>query len=99
MLSVGTLTVCISTAELLAALLGSPLYCAVIEWLPVASEEIVTLAVPAASAPAPICAPPSKNLTVPVGESPVTLAVNVTDCPELDGFGDDDSVVVVCANP
>src|SRR2546429_5964437 len=37
MLSVGTLTVWISAAEVLAALLESPLYCAVSEWL--RSEE------------------------------------------------------------
>src|SRR5438309_553433 len=49
MLSVGTLTVWISAAEVLAALLESPLYCAVSEWLPTASEEIVKLAMPAAS--------------------------------------------------
>src|SRR5262249_23620077 len=44
-----TLTVWISAAEVLAALLGSPLYRAVSEWLPTASEETVKLAVPAAS--------------------------------------------------
>src|SRR5262245_66400769 len=98
-LSAGTLTVWISAAELLAALLGSPLYCAVSEWLPTASEEIVKLAVPAASVPVPICVPPSNKLTDPVGESPVTVAVNFTGCPKLDGFCDDDSVGVVPAGP
>src|SRR5580704_14898753 len=94
MLSVGTLTVCISTAEVLAALLGSPLYCAVSEWLPTASEEIVKVARPAVSVPVPICVPPSKRLTDPVGENPVTITVKFTGCPKLDGFCDDDSVVV-----
>ena len=61
-LSVGTLTVWISNAEVLAALLGSPLYCAVSEWLPTASEEIVKLAVPAASVAVPIGVPPSNKL-------------------------------------
>src|SRR5262249_17126063 len=98
-LSVATLTVWISAAEVLAALLGSPLYCAVSEWLPTASEEIEKLAVPAASVPVPICVPPSNKLTDPVGESPVTVAVNFTGCPKLDGFCDDDSVVVVPAGP
>src|SRR5262245_64885827 len=86
MLSVGTLTVWISAAEVLAALLGSPLYCAVSEWLPTASEEIVKLAMPAASVPVPICTPPSNKLTDPVGESPVTFTANFTGCPKLDGF-------------
>jgi len=99
MLSVGTLTVWISAAEVLAALLGSPLYCAVSEWLPTASEEIVKLAMPAASVPVPICTPPSNKLTDPVGESPVTFTANFTGCPKLDGFCDDDSAVVVPTSP
>jgi hypothetical protein len=89
------LTVWISNAEVLAALLGSPLYCAVSEWLPTASEEIVKLAVPAANVAVPIGVPPSNKLTDPVGESPVTFTVNFTGCPKLDGFCDDDSAVVV----
>ena len=99
MLSVGTLMVCVNAAEVLATLLGSPPYCAVIEWLPTASEEVVKVAVPAASVPVPICVPPSKKITVPVGENPVTLAVNVTDCPKLEGFFDEDSAVVVATMP
>jgi len=34
---------------------------------------------------------------VPVGELPATVAVNVTGCPKLLGFCDDDSKVVVPA--
>src|SRR3984893_12684252 len=98
-LSAGTLTVWISAAEVLAALLASPLYCAVSEWLPTASEEIVKVAVPAASVAVPICVPPSNQLTVPVGETPVTITVNFAGCPKLDGFCDDDSVVVVPTRP
>ncbi len=99
MLSVGTLTVCTKAAEVLATLLGSPPYFAVIEWLPTASEEVVRVAVPAASVPAPICMPLSKKVTVPVGENPVPVAVNVTDCPKPDGFFDDDSAAVVATIP
>jgi hypothetical protein len=43
---------------------------------------------------------PSLNVTVPVGvppNSPLTVAVKVTDCPDLDGFSDDVSAVVVVA--
>ncbi len=49
---------------------------------------------------APSCVVPSKNTTVPVGVPEVrevTVAVNVTCWPELDGFGDDVSTVVVAA--
>ena len=84
---------------MLAALLESPPYFAVIEWLPTASEDIVKLAVPAASVAVPICVPPSKRTTVPVGEDPVTVTVNFTDCPKLDGFCDDDTVTVVPTSP
>ena len=31
------------------------------------------------------------------GADAVTVAVNVTDCPKVDGFGDESSVVVVLA--
>ena len=45
------------------------------------------------------CAPPSENVTVPVGvpvrEAGLTVAVNVTDCPATDGFADDKRAVVV----
>src|SRR5262245_10250605 len=85
MLSVGTLTVWISAAEVLAALLGSPLYCAVSEWLPTASEEIVKLAMPAASVPVPICTPPSNKLADPVGESPIPFGGNFKGRPTPDG--------------
>ena len=57
----------------------SPPYFAVIEWLPTASEKIVKVAVLAASVAVPIGVAPSKRITVPVGENPVTFTVNVTD--------------------
>ena len=39
---------------------------------------------------------PSKNCTVPVGpEEGLTVAVKVTCCPNVDGFNDDISAVVV----
>ena len=48
---------------------------------------------------------PSVNVTVPVGATPadgpfvtVTVAVNVTACPKIDGFGDDVRVVAVSAS-
>ena len=42
---------------------------------------------------------PSVKLTVPDGEplSDVVVEVKVTDCPEVTGFGDKTSVVVVAA--
>ena len=47
-----------------------------------------------ACAPQPlIVVPPSLKFTLPVGLSPVTVAVNVTDCPAVDGFADEASAV------
>jgi hypothetical protein len=40
---------------------------------------------------------PSLKLTVPLGLAPVTVAVNVTDCPTVDGFCDELRLVVVLA--
>ena len=57
------------------------------------------LAVPAANLSVPSCMPLSKKVAAPVGENPVTFAVNVTDWPKLDGFFDDDSTVVVATSP
>jgi len=50
MLSPGAPTVWINAAEVLAALSVSPLYRAVIEWLPTLSEDVVRDAVPRVSA-------------------------------------------------
>jgi hypothetical protein len=36
-------------------------------------------------------------VTIPVGEFPVTFAVNVTGCPSMLGFGDEVSVIEVNA--
>ena len=99
MLSLGKLTVCSNADEVLAALLVSPLYRAVIAWLPTVSAAVVKLAAPPDSVAEPICALPSKKVTVPLGETPVTVAVDRTACPVLEGFCDDDSDVVVPANP
>ncbi len=49
--------------------------------------------------PDPIFVVPSKNVTVPVGvpDPAVTVAVKVTLWPNVDGFKDDITVVVVVA--
>ena len=67
-------------------------------WLPTDSDDVVKVACPLAlSVPVPSTVAPSLNVTVPVGEAPVTVAVNVTDCSNLLGFSDEVSVTVVCA--
>src|SRR6476646_3638597 len=69
-------------------------------WLPRDSDDVVKVACPLAlSVPVPSTVAPSLNVTVPVGESPVTFAVNVTDCPNWLGFNDEVSVTAVGAVP
>ena len=62
------------------------------------SAEVVNVACPpASSAPIPIAVEPSRKLTLPVGVEPVpvTVAVNVTLCPAVDGFTEESRAVLV----
>jgi hypothetical protein len=63
------------------------------------SEDVETVATPAARLPVPIEFPPSKNVTVPVGVPAglVTVAENVTVAPKVDGFGAEVPTVVLSA--
>ena len=92
-------TVCVRIEELLPRKLLLPPYAAVIERLPPASNEVVNVATPFTSTvPVPSVAAPSINVTVPSGIRKLvslTVAVKVTDCPKVDGFNEDSTVVVV----
>src|SRR5882724_1549993 len=80
------------------SLLASPGYDAVTGLVPAASAEVTNVATPLAdSVPVPITLPLRTNVTTPVGEFPVTFAVNVTGCPSMLGFGDEVSVIEVNA--
>jgi hypothetical protein len=87
--------------EVLPVKFVSPKYFAVIEWIPSDKDEVLKAACPDAfSVPVPICMLPSKNCTMPVGVPVVeleTVAVNVTDCPRVAGFGEDVSAVELAA--
>jgi len=76
-----------------------PLYVAVILCDPVASDDVLNVAVLPLNVPDPMFVVPSKNVTVPVGvpEAVVTVAVKVTLWPAVDGLFDDVIVVVVVA--
>ena len=65
--------------------------------VPTASVDLVILAVPPLNTAAPSVVVPSRNFTLPVGTGPVlvTCAVNVTACPNCEGFGLELRVVVV----
>jgi hypothetical protein len=92
--------VSVSMGEVLAAKFASPLYCTVMECAPAVRLAVVSVALPAAPivTGAPICVAPSKNVAVPVivpAVAEVTVAVNITLAPTVDGFRDDVTVVVV----
>ena len=64
--------------------------------------ELDKVAVPADRVPVPKRVAPSKKLTVPVavpapGETALTVAVKVTDCPNTEGLVEDVNAVVVLA--
>jgi hypothetical protein len=66
-------------------------------WVPTPSAAVVRLALPADSATVPSGVAPSMNVTLPVGvlPAPVTVAVNVTDWPNVLGLGEAVRAVVV----
>ena len=98
------LTVCDNVALPDGALAASPLYAATMLGLPaarllVAQAAVRVLPVPAsATAPQPeIEVPPLVKFNVPIGLLPVTVAVNVTLAPTVDGLAELASVVVLAA--
>ena len=76
-----------------------PLYVAVILCDPVASVDVLNVAVLPLNVPDPILVAPSKNVTVPIGvpEAVVTVAVKVTLWPNVEGLFDEVIDVVVVA--
>jgi hypothetical protein len=66
-----------------------------IEFDPTTSVEMLKVAFPALIVPVPSVVLPSMNVTVPVAVVGVTVAVNVTEVPNVDGFADEASVTVV----
>src|SRR5205085_1089731 len=84
---VAVFTVWIKGDDVLLAKTASPLYTAVMVWVPRVSAALVTVACPLLpTAPVPSVELPSKNVTVPVGVpllggGTLTVAVKVMDWP------------------
>ena len=59
----------------------------------------VATSMPLAMLAEPINVAPSRKFTVPAGvpEAELTVALSVTDCPNVEGFSEDANVVVVAA--
>jgi hypothetical protein len=94
-------TVCVSTGDTLTAKFVLPPYSAVIECELSDNAAVAKVATPDPfSVPVPSVAVPSLNVTVPLAVAappPValTVAANVTDCPQTDGLTDEVTVVAV----
>ena len=90
-------TVWVTADDVESAKFVSPLYTAVMEWEPLVNVDVLKVATPADNVPVPIVVPPSLNVTVPVGvpKALVTVAVNVTATPKVDGLDDDIKLVDV----
>jgi len=74
-------TVCESGADALPENEASPPYTAVIKWEPEAREEVEKLAMPPTTVEVPRVVAPSLNVTVPLAEEGLIVAVKVTDAP------------------
>jgi hypothetical protein len=85
--------------EVLAPFLESPPYEAASVWLPAASDEVVTVAVPPLRVTLPRVVEPSWKVTVPVAEAGLTVAVRVTGCPKVEDIGITEREVVVVERP
>jgi hypothetical protein len=96
-------TICV-TLPLLTAKLLLPLYSAVIVWVPALKLDMLKLACPLllrGVGPASTVVP-SLNVTLPSVTALlplVTVAVKVTDCPNVDGLSEEVTLVVVVAAP
>src|SRR5207245_2016749 len=92
-------TVCVRTADVLAANVAFPLNAAVSEWLPTARVVTLSEALPLTSVTVPSVVAPSLNVTVPVGTpaAGVTVALVVTDVTTGPGLGGLVVVVEVAA--
>ena len=65
-----------------------------IEWDPADKEEVLYVAVPLLSVPVPKVVVPSLNVIVPVAAEGVTMAVNVTEVPYVEGLADEVTATV-----
>jgi hypothetical protein len=75
------LIVCVIAVDVLVALFASPLYTAVMVWVPTPSVVMESEALPLAIVLVPNDVAPSRNWTVPVAAAGETVAVKLTDCP------------------
>lgn len=90
------LTTWLRIVDVLGSKVASPWYAAVMECVAATSADVEIEAWPAFKVPLPIEVAPSKKITVPLGvpDVLVTVAVNVTVCPAVDGLREDATAVL-----
>jgi hypothetical protein len=93
-------TVCSRLAEVLLLKLASPAYETVMVWAVTDNGDVVKVALPLDRLAVPKVVAPSRKVTVPVGvptagETALTVAVNVTACPNTDGLTDEVTLVLL----
>jgi hypothetical protein len=85
--TLGLFTVCDNGGDVAPLKVASPLYCAVMEWVPADNVEIAKLADPATTGTLPeMPVLLSKNTTLPAAELGATFAVKVRESPVRAGF-------------
>src|SRR5271165_1702954 len=91
----------VRSEDMLLEKLAFPVYSASRKCDPMPNDEVVNVAFPALNGEVPNVVDPSKKITLPVGVPPaeVTVAVNVTGCGAIDGFGEAVSLVPVADGP
>src|ERR1700722_9912433 len=96
------ITTCLTVFDVLPLKFESPPYTALTDAVHTLRGEVERLAAPPLNVPVPSTVLPFINETVsPSGGAPaleVTAALKVAVCPEVDGFGEDESVVVGVAS-
>jgi hypothetical protein len=80
-------------------MLEVPSYVAVTVVVPAGKTDVIRLPLPPASLTVPSVVVPALNVTVPIATTvgDLTVAVNFTFRPTVDGFGEEATVVVVVA--
>jgi len=88
-----------ASVPLLESKLVSPLYSALMVWVPTVSVAVSSVATPPDRALVPRVVVPSLKVTVPVGvPAPEdTVAVKTTVCPKVEGFWDEATEVLEAA--
>ena len=91
------LTASVKAGEVLVVKFASPLYIADSEWFPADRVVKASVAIPPFRGLEASAAVPSWNVTLPVADGGVTVAVSVRLCPAGEGLAEEVRIVVLVA--